>query len=544
MPKIKYLSLKVIAVAIGLSLSGCGGGASSSDNQLPSIQNTKSGIFIDAPVVGLYYETATQSGFTDKDGQFKYSDNEIITFKVGNFTIGKSIASDTITPYTITDNNETLSGKIAYILQSFDTDGNATNGNILLPNSEQLKQVFVENLNLEDINETIISDFKSHSTFSNLNLASINNINDALQNMNTSLNKYENKPDKINLKIVKEYKLPYSFVETNTLLDNDTIILAGGQIGYKSAGTENGSNLFSNKITKIDLINDNKIILDMNSSSVYGGRGNSKTYITKLSINKYLIHGGFQYVSNMEVVDFNSNTIINIPGTLNISGSQNGGKYFANLQGYAKAIDDNIYFFGYNDGLYARPSIIQFNTVENKLNLLDFNLTMPRSITSAFSLKNGKIIIIGGWDGTTQTTIDSATRRVEIFDPINQTIVRVTDLPEPYSAGQLNDELSLNDNLFCFQKYLYNIEDNNWTEHGYHSCKYYAETKGFIKKDSYSYSNYNFPKNYDSGTYIGKLSNGNLVFMKNPYYSQNFSDTINGYPIVGDTIITIFKQEN
>jgi len=130
------------AVVLSLGLTGCGG--SSSGTTTP----TKTGVFADAPVEGLSYKTATQSGFTDAQGQFKYKAGETVTFKLGTLILGKGKAGAFVTPYTISDNNTTATN-IAMILQNF--DANRSNTKVL--NLSKLKDFnFTSDANTRDIN--------------------------------------------------------------------------------------------------------------------------------------------------------------------------------------------------------------------------------------------------------------------------------------------------------------------------------------------------------------------------------------------------------
>jgi hypothetical protein len=124
MNKLKFLSISV-AVAT-LIFTGCG----SSDDSTPTVPDvtTQTGTFVDAPVQGLRYKTATQNGLTDAKGNFKYVDGETVEFKLGNLSLGKTTASNFITPYTISDNNDTATN-IALLLQNF--DGNRSDSNVL-----------------------------------------------------------------------------------------------------------------------------------------------------------------------------------------------------------------------------------------------------------------------------------------------------------------------------------------------------------------------------------------------------------------------------
>lgn len=119
-----------------LSACGGGGGGSNSGNETSTI---KSGVFVDAPVSGLYYETATLSGKTDSDGKFSYRAGETVTFKIGNLTLGSSAGSDTVTPLSLTgetdiDNVSSKAVNIARILQTIDAN-NSDNVSISIPSS-------------------------------------------------------------------------------------------------------------------------------------------------------------------------------------------------------------------------------------------------------------------------------------------------------------------------------------------------------------------------------------------------------------------------
>ncbi len=132
---------------------GCGGGSSSDDSENESIQpevsETESdpnsdtqmsegeqnvspltGVFIDSPVQGVSYSTATQSGVTNSEGEFTYLPNEVVTFQIGATILGSAMAADQLTPVDITsDANSTIN--VARLLQSLDMDGNPDNGIVI-----------------------------------------------------------------------------------------------------------------------------------------------------------------------------------------------------------------------------------------------------------------------------------------------------------------------------------------------------------------------------------------------------------------------------
>ncbi len=120
-------SIKIIALSVVASMLfvGCG---SSDDGTAAPVAASLTGTFVDAPVQGLTYKTASQSGFTDASGQFKYLSGEEVEFTLGNLSLGKGTAGALITPYTIAENNDTATN-IALLLQNF--DGNRSNGGVL-----------------------------------------------------------------------------------------------------------------------------------------------------------------------------------------------------------------------------------------------------------------------------------------------------------------------------------------------------------------------------------------------------------------------------
>ena len=151
----------MIGVFLSFGLIGCGGGSSDSNRQSNTILT---GFFVDAPVKGLKYETASQSGYTNGVGLFKYKNGETITFKIGNLELGSAKGSDLITPIELDKNVEfksfdtfsiTKATNIARILQSLDE------------NKSNTKQISIP-ISLEDLN------------ISNIDLLSEADLNDVL----------------------------------------------------------------------------------------------------------------------------------------------------------------------------------------------------------------------------------------------------------------------------------------------------------------------------------------------------------------------------
>jgi hypothetical protein len=79
----------------------------------------------------LSYKTATQNGYTDEDGIFKYKNGETIEFKLGTLSLGSVTAGNLITPYTMAgdvniSNPSNKATNIALLLQNFDVNRSDT----------------------------------------------------------------------------------------------------------------------------------------------------------------------------------------------------------------------------------------------------------------------------------------------------------------------------------------------------------------------------------------------------------------------------------
>ncbi|CAB1080689.1 hypothetical protein D1AOALGA4SA_8368 [Olavius algarvensis Delta 1 endosymbiont] len=131
---------KVVAIvaAAGIIWTGCGGGGGSNGSTSPTVI---SGTFVDSPVKGLAYETASQSGLTDEKGTFKYIAGETVAFYIGDIALGESAAKETITPIDLVagavDETDPTVTNICRFLLSLDHDGNPDNGINLSPQTRQ-----------------------------------------------------------------------------------------------------------------------------------------------------------------------------------------------------------------------------------------------------------------------------------------------------------------------------------------------------------------------------------------------------------------------
>lgn len=100
----------IILFSSVLLLSACGG--SDSD---PTPATTLTGVFIDAPVQGLGYQTANHQGITNEKGEFTYQADETVSFFFNGIDLGSAPAQAKF-PVTLLPN----SPKLAQIFQTLD----------------------------------------------------------------------------------------------------------------------------------------------------------------------------------------------------------------------------------------------------------------------------------------------------------------------------------------------------------------------------------------------------------------------------------------
>lgn len=128
-PRPWHPALMASALAATALLSACGGGGGSAS---PSA-TTAVATFIDSPVEGLAYKSASRSGLTDRNGNFPYTPGETVTFSIGNMVLGSiTVTGNKVTPLQIVPNAASASDarvtRILRTLQTLDSDGNLDNG--------------------------------------------------------------------------------------------------------------------------------------------------------------------------------------------------------------------------------------------------------------------------------------------------------------------------------------------------------------------------------------------------------------------------------
>jgi hypothetical protein len=212
----KGISGILLSTITAAFLVGCGGGSGSSSTATTSTvttATTSTGTFVDAPVKGLHYKTATQEGDTNENGEFKYIAGETIEFKLGNLSLGSVNADGLVTPYTL-ENNSDISNpgnkatNIALLLQNFDTD--RTDGILDVTN---IKDMDLSNFKLDDA----LSDMEANIS---AKLADNGFVTTSKVGSTTLINSDAAKTDM--KKYVAQAKLTTSLVSNKTLVVTDS----------------------------------------------------------------------------------------------------------------------------------------------------------------------------------------------------------------------------------------------------------------------------------------------------------------------------------
>jgi hypothetical protein len=358
--------------------------------------------------------------------------------------------------------------------------------------------------------------------------------------------------------VVASYEFPEIYQENNYLLMGDQLVLFGGQMGNPDFSKEPfgycGHPAYSKKIYVINLVSgqqqEHAIESPYCGSAAGSGSGiGNSAIIKKLDDNRALIYGGFQYSTSAFLLDLTQNYVQTLTTTgLQYTDIQHQGlnttPFYPDRQGSALGGDGNLYFFGFNNGLYEMPVVIAFDTKQMYFKDIPADGFMPRALTDAYSLKDGKILIAGGWayvqgglsvGGAVDGGPDSASRRIEVFDPINGSFTRVADYPIGKFHGQhsLPGEYVTQDKVCVplennsLEKYTYQLSTNEWTK----GCSPAERSAPQFLPDN------------SNSQLIGQLSNGNKVYIN--LYSGEFSATVDStcscYKLLTKTKVSVIK---
>ncbi|WP_150300277.1 hypothetical protein [Pseudomonas profundi] len=127
-----------IPLFLSLLLAGCSSGSDSDDDHPhhpkpdpdPDPVDVSEGVFLDSPVAGITYETASQSGTTTEAGVFRYQDGETVSFSLAGIELGAAAGQAVLTPKDIVSDAEHVGDpavlNMSRFLQSLDADGDLT----------------------------------------------------------------------------------------------------------------------------------------------------------------------------------------------------------------------------------------------------------------------------------------------------------------------------------------------------------------------------------------------------------------------------------
>jgi len=117
---------KLIISTLLLPLFACSSGSDST-----TTPTTKTGVFVDSPVIGIGYKTETLSGATNSNGEYEFLPGETVTFFIGDLELPPTLATGTVTPLDLAATQDTSNSTVVNIirlLQTLDKDGDPDNG--------------------------------------------------------------------------------------------------------------------------------------------------------------------------------------------------------------------------------------------------------------------------------------------------------------------------------------------------------------------------------------------------------------------------------
>jgi para-nitrobenzyl esterase len=127
-----------LGCTLAATLAACGGGSGTA---------AKTGYFIDSAVQGLQYKSGTLTGFTDSSGAFQYEEGQPVTFSIGSLELGSvTVTHSRVFPVDLIagakDETHPKVSLMAQVLQTLDSDGDASNGITITDSTRQaLNQV-------------------------------------------------------------------------------------------------------------------------------------------------------------------------------------------------------------------------------------------------------------------------------------------------------------------------------------------------------------------------------------------------------------------
>jgi hypothetical protein len=178
---------RFLILLLSIMLAACGGGSSSSGDDSPTVMT---GQFIDSAVSGLRFQTATQSGYTNAAGNFKFIAGETVSFYIGDILLGSVTAKTQLTPIDLVsgaaDGSDPQVQNLIRFIQSLDEDANPDNG-ITISNTIT---TFASGQTLDFTLDTAAFETAANTLLDYLTTGSVNQLisaSDALDHLNLSL---------------------------------------------------------------------------------------------------------------------------------------------------------------------------------------------------------------------------------------------------------------------------------------------------------------------------------------------------------------------
>ncbi len=122
----------MLVVLFGVSFTACL--SSKDEKSKESVTNTITGTFQDSAVSGLDYNCSSDKrGVTNTLGEYTCNEGDTVEFNLAGISLGIVDVENTITPLTLFPSNKTATINLAQLLQTLDSDNNASNGITLDP---------------------------------------------------------------------------------------------------------------------------------------------------------------------------------------------------------------------------------------------------------------------------------------------------------------------------------------------------------------------------------------------------------------------------
>lgn len=151
--------LGLAAIAVSISLVGCGSDSTSTVADVESDVATVTGQFVDTYVSGLNYTCSSgTTGVTNNLGEYTCNVGDTVEFSLGGYVLGSAAASSGIvTPEALYPDNPEAALNVAQVIQSLDAD--PTDDIITIPeNFTALDDVDTtpEDVDFDDLIETVL----------------------------------------------------------------------------------------------------------------------------------------------------------------------------------------------------------------------------------------------------------------------------------------------------------------------------------------------------------------------------------------------------